>query len=416
MARTGRRAAGGSDAPNHDKGFIKAGGSRETEAVAPPDAVSTPGAKPGIRRAGAAEGAGKKSGAGKSGVTKPGAPPGPHGAPALAEIAIRSYNVELRDEQGFVGDRASGRAFRAILDEIRAKVAEVDDDPFGDVPARDIRKRTLDQVLVDGDPMSAGLVHGAVEEFAQALAGVVRRFLRTKGWREVTQIVVGGGLRQSRVGELAIGRAAVVLKSGHIAVDLVPLRHHPDEAGLLGCLQLAPHWVFEGFRSLVAVDVGGTNIRAGIVRFNRHKATDLTQADVVQREVWRHADDKPDRQEAVTRLCAMVRDLSRRAAADDLAPAPFVGIGVPGVIEPDGSIDRGSQNLPGNWESSRFNLPAIVTEEVPKIDGRDTTVIIHNDAVVQGLSEVPFMTDVPHWAVLTIGTGLGNASFSRLPI
>jgi hypothetical protein len=38
---------------------------------------------------------------------------------------------------------------------------------------------------------------------------------------------------------------------------------------------------------------------------------------------------------------------------------------------------------------------------------------MHNDAVVQGLSEVPFMQDVQHWAVLTIGTGLGNARFTN---
>ena len=37
--------------------------------------------------------------------------------------------------------------------------------------------------------------------------------------------------------------------------------------------------------------------------------------------------------------------------------------------------------------------------------------MLHNDAVVQGLSEVPFMTDVSVWGVLTIGTGLGNALF-----
>ena len=37
---------------------------------------------------------------------------------------------------------------------------------------------------------------------------------------------------------------------------------------------------------------------------------------------------------------------------------------------------------------------------------------MHNDAVAQGLSEVPFMQDVHHWGVLTIGTGLGNARFT----
>ena len=38
---------------------------------------------------------------------------------------------------------------------------------------------------------------------------------------------------------------------------------------------------------------------------------------------------------------------------------------------------------------------------------------MHNDAVVQGLSELPFMHDVKHWGVLTIGTGLGNARFTN---
>jgi hypothetical protein len=38
---------------------------------------------------------------------------------------------------------------------------------------------------------------------------------------------------------------------------------------------------------------------------------------------------------------------------------------------------------------------------------------MHNDAVVQGLSEVPFMQDIQRWGILTIGTGLGNAHFSN---
>ena len=38
---------------------------------------------------------------------------------------------------------------------------------------------------------------------------------------------------------------------------------------------------------------------------------------------------------------------------------------------------------------------------------------MHNDGVVQGLSEVPFMQDVKRWGVLTIGTGLGNARFTN---
>jgi hypothetical protein len=40
-------------------------------------------------------------------------------------------------------------------------------------------------------------------------------------------------------------------------------------------------------------------------------------------------------------------------------------------------------------------------------------ILLHNDAVVQGLSETPFMRDVARWGVLTIGTGLGNARFTK---
>ena len=36
-------------------------------------------------------------------------------------------------------------------------------------------------------------------------------------------------------------------------------------------------------------------------------------------------------------------------------------------------------------------------------------ILMHNDAVVQGLSELPRMRDVEHWGIFTIGTGLGNA-------
>jgi predicted NBD/HSP70 family sugar kinase len=103
----------------------------------------------------------------------------------------------------------------------------------------------------------------------------------------------------------------------------------------------------------------------------------------------------------------------KRAEEERLHLAPFIGIGCPGVIMPDGSIERGAQNLPGNWESSRFNLPAALYEAIPRIGDFDTAIVMHNDAVVQGLSEVPFMQDVEKWAVFTIGTGLGNALFTN---
>ena len=113
------------------------------------------------------------------------------------------------------------------------------------------------------------------------------------------------------------------------------------------------------------------------------------------------------REQAIVQLGPMLKGLIGAAGKKHLKLAPFIGIGCPGVIEEDGSIDRGAQNLPGNWESSKFNLPLALYEMIPTIGEHETSVVLHNDAVVQGLSEIPFMQDVSRWGVLTIGSGLG---------
>jgi predicted NBD/HSP70 family sugar kinase len=338
-----------------------------------------------------------------------------HGARQLPAVLVDDYNVELRDDEGFVGDRASNRAFRAILDDWRDRLRQVSDDPLGEAASDELSKKKLDKLLLEGDPEAAGLVQSAIEDFAQELATVVRRFLRLKAWRDTERIVVGGGLRESRVGELAIGRATVILKAGGTDLDLVPIAHHPDEAGLIGAVHLAPAWMFSGYNGLLAVDIGGTNIRAGVLRTNLKQASDLSKVEVWKSELWRYRDDDPapSRDEAIAHLAEMLGDLIARADKEKLKLAPFIGVGCPGLVADDGSIERGGQNLPGNWESSRFNLPEELIAAIPAIAGHDTMVVMHNDAVVQGLSEVPSMRDVKHWGVMTIGTGLGNARFTN---
>ncbi|GJD51920.1 hypothetical protein OPKNFCMD_4679 [Methylobacterium crusticola] len=341
----------------------------------------------------------------------------PHAAVQLPAVEVDSYNAELRDgdEDGFIGDRVSKRAFRDLIEDWRERLRQLGEDPLGATPSQDFTKKKLDRLLLEGTPEAAGVIQGAIEDFSQELATVVRRFLRHKGWRDTARIVVGGGLSGSRVGRLVIGRATVILKASGTDLSLVPIRHHPDEGGLIGAVHLAPAWIFSGHDSLLAVDIGGTNIRAGVVATNLRKAPDLSRAAVRRVELWRHRGEEPgpSRDAAVERLAAMLSGLVERARRDGLALAPFIGVGCPGVIEGDGRISRGGQNLPGNWESSRFNLPRALREAIPTIDGHPTMIVMHNDAVVQGLSEVPFMRDVPRWGVLTIGTGLGNARFSN---
>jgi predicted NBD/HSP70 family sugar kinase len=336
-----------------------------------------------------------------------------HGASRLPSVDVDSFNLELKDEDGFLGDRASKGAFRKILDAQRKPLKKNGDDPLGNKSAEAIGKSALDEALLGDDISAAALVIGAIEEFAQELAYVTQRFLKTKAWDDTQRIVVGGGFRESRVGELAIARTDIILKSEGFKVDLVPIRSHPDEAGLIGCLHLAPSWIFEAHDSILAVDIGGTNIRCGVVETRSKKAPDLSKASVRECELWRHADDEPTREAAVKRLVKMLKGLISAAEADGLKLAPFIGIACPGVINADGSIEKGAQNLPGNWESSKFNLPLSLVEAIPTIGEHDTTILMHNDGVVQGLSEAPFMQDVERWGVLTIGTGLGNARFTN---
>ena len=336
-----------------------------------------------------------------------------HGATRLPSVDVDSFNIELKDDEGFLGDRASKGAFRKILETQRKPLKKSGDDPLGKKAAENIGKSELDEALVGDDVAAAALVHGAIEEFAQELAYVTGRFLKTKAWADTERIVVGGGFRQSRVGEIAIARTDIILKAEDFKIDLVPIRFHPDDAGLIGCLHLAPSWIFEAYDSILAVDIGGTNIRCGVVETRWKKAPDLSKAEVWKSDLWRHADDEPTREGAVKRLVKMLKDLILAADTEGLKLAPFIGIACPGVINEDGSIEKGAQNLPGNWESSKFNLPASLIEGIPEIGDHDTAVLMHNDGVAQGLSEVPFMQDVDHWGVLTIGTGLGNARFTN---
>lgn len=336
-----------------------------------------------------------------------------HGSPRLPSVEIDSFNIELKDDEGFLGDRASKKAFRKILDKWRKPLRKTGEDPFGDESSEQVSKKVLDAMLVGDDVEASAVVHSAIEDFAQELAYVTRRFLKTKAWAKTERIVVGGGFRDSRLGELAIARTEILLREEEFEVDLVPIRFHPDDAGLIGTLHLAPSWIFEAHDSILAVDIGGTNIRCGVVETNWKKAKDLSKAKVWKSELWRHADEEPTREGAVKRLVKMLKTLITQAEEEGFKLAPFIGVSCPGVINEDGSIEKGAQNLPGNWESSKFNLPASLIEGIPQIGDHDTAVVMHNDGVAQGLAEVPFMQDVERWGVLTIGTGLGNARFTN---
>src|SRR5438105_2578655 len=89
--------------------------------------------------------------------------PPTHAAPLLPSVEVLSYNLELEDDEGFIGDKARTSAFHQMLEEARESLRPSGEDPFG-------------------EPQAAAVVLSAVEAFARELAGIIRRFLRL-AWR-----------------------------------------------------------------------------------------------------------------------------------------------------------------------------------------------------------------------------------------
>jgi predicted NBD/HSP70 family sugar kinase len=162
---------------------------------------------------------------------------------------------------------------------------------------------------------------------------------------------------------------------------------------------------------MLAIDIGGSKIRAGIVEFGERKSGLLADARVWRIEVWRHAKARASRGRMLKMMSSMLASLIKEAGKSKFRLSPLVRIGVPGDIDEDGYILSGAENLPGDWADRQFNLPQELARKLPEIDGEPASVSIHNDAVVQGLAELPFMRDVRRWGILTIGSGLGNAHF-----
>ena len=53
-----------------------------------------------------------------------------HGSARLPAVNVEDYNVELQDDEGFIGDKASKGAFRQIIDNWR-EAEEIEPIPSG---------------------------------------------------------------------------------------------------------------------------------------------------------------------------------------------------------------------------------------------------------------------------------------------
>lgn len=178
-------------------------------------------------------------------------------------------------------------------------------------------------------------------------------------------------------------------------------------------MHAVPQAIIRGHDAFLAVDIGGTHVRCGIVEHALRRAADGSKSKVSDRMQWRHGDDAPTREQLVLRIAAMLNALAAEARTLGMHLAPLIGVACPGQVDAEGGLPQGTQNLPGAWEPP-FNLPRELASKLDRIAGKTPTVLMHNDAVIQGLGDAHRMKDVERWAVLTIGTGLGNATYTNL--
>ena len=77
-----------------------------------------------------------------------------HGALVLPSVEVDSYNLEVEDEEGFVGDRASRRAFRDILERWREPLRKLGGDPLGEEASDKISDAPRAAVYVPSDEIA----------------------------------------------------------------------------------------------------------------------------------------------------------------------------------------------------------------------------------------------------------------------
>lgn len=333
-----------------------------------------------------------------------------HGAAYLPGVAVLSYSAELRDDRAeLVGDRANDQALRAVLERWRSSLRIWGADPFDDAPAAALNKERLDRELKSGSTGVKALLLKVAEEFSERLVRVMHEFRRLPQWGQVERIVIGGGFSGSQFGRDVIQRAARESTCAG-GPDLRAISRPPDHAGLLGAF----HLLADPPRprdAMLAVDIGGTKLRAGLLGVADGPEGVPTSLQVLDCRVWRHRDQALSRDAFVEHLIEFLDELATDAVERNLRLRPIIGIGCPGVIDANGHIARGAQNLPGDWEDPGFNLADRICGAMAR-RGREIRVVVHNDAVMQGLSEMASMRDVSHWGIFTIGTGLGNACFA----
>lgn len=144
----------------------------------------------------------------------------------------------------------------------------------------------------------------------------------------------------------------------------------------------------------VGIDLGGTNIVAGVVKHD----TKVNEYEIIAKAECKTAIPRPEAD-----VCDSMADVVKKAVRkakltmDDIA---YIGIGVPGAVNPETRVVETSPNLFfTNWEVSKM-----MEERLNKY------VKIENDANAAALGEflAGAAKGVKNAVVVTLGTGVGG--------
>jgi len=139
----------------------------------------------------------------------------------------------------------------------------------------------------------------------------------------------------------------------------------------------------------IGVDLGGTNLRIAAV----------DEVGTLVEKITLGTKVSLGRDHVIDDMCTAIQSVSEKYK--DTGPLQGIGIGVPGIIDMQTGLLRGSPNLPG-WAD--YPVHAEIERRLK------TIVILENDANVAALGEqwLGAAKDFSDMTMLTLGTGVGG--------
>jgi glucokinase len=139
----------------------------------------------------------------------------------------------------------------------------------------------------------------------------------------------------------------------------------------------------------VGVDMGGTNLKAGVVDADTGLVSSLTSIPT-------HAHEGYDA------VMARIAELAKAVAANSLTAVKGIGIGVPGVLDLERGLTLFLPNLPGTWPE----VP--LRDTVSRLAGLPTAILNDVRSITYGEWRFGAGRGVDTLAVFAIGTGVGG--------